>query len=1119
MRICSLPLALVIGWCVSWQLWAAPYPFADDFEAGIGNWVTNGTWGLTTAAAVSPSHAVADSPSAFYNNSRDTALTLASSLNLAGATRPALSFQHRYALEADWDFVRVELSTNGGASWLAAPLASYTGNQSAWTREQLDLGSCIGRTDVRIRFRLVTDDSVVMDGWYLDNIRLGETPAPVTTLSAVTVTPTTVSLQWTPSDASDFATYRLYRSLTANVAWQTATCVATLTDRNASNYTDIAVSPKTAYFYRLMVMSTNNLHALGNEVSTNTPAGMSFPFFDNGESGPATWIAEAPWALSEELALSPTHAWSDSPGANYGNGIGSQSLTLSGALDLRGKSSPVLSYRHQCQFLSGDYGLAEVSADNGSTWTTLATYTAGTPTNIWLNGRHSLASYTNFSQVLVRFRLTTDASGNADGWHVDDIAVCESPSTVDQPGLTEIASHSIRLIWTANTDTTFSHYAIFRSTTPGVGINATLVTNLYSQSATTFTDDSLTLDTLYYYRVYAVNPYGAFSADSALEASARTLNNPVPFADDFDGSLTGWKFTGTWNVTTGRPHGGTYCLTDSPDTLYANNTDATAMTAVNLVGTTWPVLKFWDRCRMVTPDLAAVEVSPDGSTWYRLYEATGIQTNWTERCLDLSPWKNQSNLRIRFHLVSNESNTEDGWFVDDISVVEHTPATSVVFPFYEGFENGLSNWIASTWVMETNNPYGGAGIAHDTPGGQRYHGAWTYYNLTLGNSLVTTGAINPQLTFWIRSALSYASYFWVQTSTDGGLTWSTVLDIPVCVGWTRQQISLPKSDNLRLRFQTASHPSYWGDTDVYLDNIGIGDAEPSAPTLFRPLDRELVPEKRPTLSVNNAVDYQGNPLTYRFEVYFDGALSMLAAQVPSVAAGAGVTSWIVDSDLANNGQYWWRCRVANAVTNGPWMPTATFYVSQTNSPPNPVVLAGPSSAAIMPNLNSQISWYAATDPDIADAVIAYHLQIDTSYLFTNPVISDAAIAVSGISPGSNWVISVPLGDFLGTGVLSTNTSYFWRICAEDSWHAHSTWSTDLRWFVYGVLPAKINGFRPNNGCLELEWERSILGIYVDFSPSIVSPVWQPIAGPIFGTRYTVTPDGIHSQGFYRVRTE
>jgi len=82
----------------------AALPFFDDFEGGLGNWSAGGARGLTTARSSSPTHAATDSPGAFYTNNTDAALTLASSISLSGAVRPALSFQHQYALETGYDF-------------------------------------------------------------------------------------------------------------------------------------------------------------------------------------------------------------------------------------------------------------------------------------------------------------------------------------------------------------------------------------------------------------------------------------------------------------------------------------------------------------------------------------------------------------------------------------------------------------------------------------------------------------------------------------------------------------------------------------------------------------------------------------------------------------------------------------------------------------------------------------------------------------------------------------------------------------------------------------------------------------------------------------------------------
>jgi subtilisin family serine protease len=62
-------------------------------------------------------------------------------------------------------------------------------------------------------------------------------------------------------------------------------------------------------------------------------------FFDDMESGSGDWTAQGDWAITEEQASSPTHAWSDSPGTDYGNN-NADSLT-SPVIDMGAASGPV----------------------------------------------------------------------------------------------------------------------------------------------------------------------------------------------------------------------------------------------------------------------------------------------------------------------------------------------------------------------------------------------------------------------------------------------------------------------------------------------------------------------------------------------------------------------------------------------------------------------------------------------------------------------------------------------------------------------------------------------------------------------------------------------------------
>ena len=1112
---------LVAGSCS-----AAALPFYDDFESGLGNWVPGGSWGLTAAHYASPGHAATDSPGTFYTNNTDAALTLAVSLDLSGAIRPAVSFQHQYALEAGYDFGYVEVSTNGGTAWLAPTVAAYTGNLGVMSREQLDLSAYAGAANFRLRFRIVTDSSVVMDGWYVDDVRVAEAPAPVT-LRLTQTNRNSVALAWGQSTSPGFAAYRLYRSLSPGVDWHTARLVAEITSNSITNVTDIATSPKSRYYYRLGVVNTDGMLTLGNEMAVTTLAGMDYPFVDNCEAGGGTWIPDAPWALSDEDADSPTHAWSDSPGANYTNGIPSQSLTLAAPLFLAGQAkNPALCFNHKYDFAPGDSANLEVSTNSGADWSSLVVYT-GTATNTWQRGRVSLSAYTN-AALLVRFRITTDSAGTADGWHLDDISVAESPDVVPAPILDNVTSHSIRISWAANTNAQFSYYAIFRSTTPGAGINSILVATVTNQSVTTFTDATLALDTPYYYRVYAVNAYGTFSADSPLESTARTLNNPLPFADGFESGVANWNLTGSWGLAANYAHGGTYSLTDSPQGNYANNSDTYALTAVNLAGTIWPVLRFWDRFRLASGDFAYVEVSPDGSSWYRLYGVTGIRTDWAEQGIDLSAYKNQSNLRIRLHLITDGSGTDDGWYVDDLSVTDNGAAVMAV-PFYDGFENGLSNWVHSSWAVDTNAPFAGSYAVHDTPTGLLPPG--TYLPLELNGALNLSNHPNAQLTFWLRGHLNYNSYFRAQVSTDGGLTWAELGAVNVDYGynnnntWVRKQASLAAYVNqtIRLRLLTLEASGYAPDSDIWVDNIGIGDPVPGAPSLNAPAQLSSVSVVRPTLVVNNAIDYQSVPLSYRFEVYSDATLTNVVSQVPGVASGEGVTAWPVDVDLPNNAQCWWRCQASDGTNTGPWMPTASFYVNQTNHPPLPVTLAGPPSGTIMSNLDDVLFWYPTTDPDAGDAVVSYHIQVDDSPLFASPKISVATLVFTATPEDEDWAIAVPLSNLTGSSNLVAGAVYHWRVRAADTHGAYSAWPAGDQTFQFGIAsprPATLTGLRPGtNGTMSLEWQGASGQLFVEYSLSLNPANWQTITGPLHGTNWTFTPVPGAKSGFYRVRSE
>jgi len=828
MRVSRLiPSSVIASILVAGAAQAAPYPFADNFESGVGNWVTNGLWGLTSSDAHSASQSATDSPGRFYTNHTDAALELGSSINLSAATAPVLTFYHRHSLETGYDEATVEVSTNGGGSWVAPALATYTGNLEPWTREQLDLGAYGGQSDVRVRFRLQTDSSIVKDGWYIDDVAAGEAPAAPGALVASSSSPTRVDLSWAASAGPNLDAYRIYRSLAPGTAWRTGQVIAEL-GNSVTSYTDVAVSPKTTYYYQVMALDTSERHALSDEQSVTTATGMDYPFLDNGEGGGATWNAEAPWALSDEDALSPTRAWTESPGTNYEDSVNA-SLTLAAPMDLSAAIAPALCFAHKHDFASGDSGNAEVSV-NGSDWTSLEQFT-GSSGGAWLRARYDLSAYVGEATVYVRLRFTSDHANVADGWHVDDISVAESPATINAPVITEVASHSMRLTWTASANDHFSHYAVYQSTATDVGFNDTLVTTITERATATCVAGGLALDTEYYFRVYEVSGYQTYSANGT-ENHDRTLNHPIPFADGFEGSLLGWNLTGTWGADGTTTHGGNFSLGDSPGTTYTSSVDSYAVTAVDLTGTAWPVLRFWDRYQFNSGDWGAVEVSPNGTSWTRVYSGKYTsRMEWREQQISLTPWRGQANLRIRFHMWTDSPVTTlgDGWNIDDLSVADHTPVT-IPYPFSEGFESAPTNWLFSSWDRTTNDVRTGTYALLDKP---TAHMGWeTHLSATLAGELDLTGATNPQLTYYLRGQLSGRTSFGWYISTDGGVNWATVAGTSVgnvTLDWTRYQASLASyaGQVVHLRGYTSAD-RYGYDIQVALDDVVIEESPTNA---------------------------------------------------------------------------------------------------------------------------------------------------------------------------------------------------------------------------------------------------------------------------------------------------
>ena len=168
---------------------------------------------------------------------------------------------------------------------------------------------------------------------------------------------------------------------------------------------------------------------IAGRIVTVTQAGVNDNLFeDDMESGANSW-SPPPWGLTTTASHSGAHAWTDSPDGNYQNDL-SVALFLPAPgqfLDLTEVTSATLTFWHRFDFAGGDRGIVWVARRNEEGgWQgdkRLQTFT-GTRTT-WTQESIDLSPYVGKPRRII-FHLVTDASGTADGWYIDDVAVFSS---------------------------------------------------------------------------------------------------------------------------------------------------------------------------------------------------------------------------------------------------------------------------------------------------------------------------------------------------------------------------------------------------------------------------------------------------------------------------------------------------------------------------------------------------------------------------------------------------------------------------------------------------------------------------------------------------------------------
>ncbi len=302
-----------------------------------------------------------------------------------------------------------------------------------------------------------------------------QAPDPVTLNPPFSITENAISLSWTRSSATDFASYRLYRAKQSNVDSDPERRLLSTIDGAANTTFDDRneVEENRTYYYRVDVVDQLGAVGKSNVVS-------------------ATTLDKLPGAVTLDDAGS----------------VGETALLLS------------WSRNEDRDFARYDVRRA-LSAGVGPASPLLVSLTSAEATSYLDTGLIENTEY--YYRVFV-----VDRGGNAVGSNelnqktsnADPVAVTLNTPTE----VTGAQTPSVALTWTQSTAHDFESYNLFRDTAPSVSESATPVRTIDAAATLNFTDTGLDDNTRYYYRIFVHDD--ANGSTGSNEQSIVTTNRP-----------------------------------------------------------------------------------------------------------------------------------------------------------------------------------------------------------------------------------------------------------------------------------------------------------------------------------------------------------------------------------------------------------------------------------------------------------------------------------------------------------------------------------------------------------------------------------------------------------------
>lgn len=495
----------------------------------------------------------------------------------------------------------------------------------------------------------------------------------------------------------------------------------------------------------------------------------------------------------------------------------------------------------------------------------------------------------------------------------------------------------------------------------------------------------------------------------------------VAFTDNGENGTTQWTAEGSWALTETDAHSSSHSWTDSPEGNYADNSNS-SITSISIVlsSLTDPVLSFWTRYALEAGgDYGYVEVSVNGIDWTTVGTYTGTNDRWTNEVLSLRNFAGAPSLRLRFRLFSNGSVTNDGWYVDDISIQEGS---------------GEQQECSALTLAHTGNG------SDPTASPLKSSACSTDFTYVVGEtiSLTASPSSNYLVGSWNGTDNDSSTSTANTLSMPNGDRTVTVNYIPVCYTLTT---SVNPSDSGAITADPS--PNCNSATQYIFDTVVNLTATPSSGYSLVGWSGSISGSTNPipvTMDANKSITanftarnpLKGTTLMYNRPTFKWDPVTGATSYTLQVSKASNFSSMVLNKTITSPSYsmttnlsptktlMYWRIR-----PNGSnWSEVWTF--TSANPPGVPSLLA-PADTSLVNTYLPRLDWSISSLPT-GTTFDYYQLQIAFDMSFKN-VLQD--LKVPGLSNSEKTLIDS----------LAPNGKYYWRVCAWNIAGQYSLWSS------------------------------------------------------------------------------